>query len=309
MCSLADMRRPTHSDQPPAYSRSDDSTALASAGIHDLDQIESLLNRARSASLIPPDEENPPDIADEALPPKYTPLNESLHLFSIQGSIIHGIPRNSSGSLPVARYQLGYESTRSGRPCQLKIRRLLASESRSALRGVEFDDDLILYLLENLAAKLPFGRGIGAIEIRGRQAGTLSGCIQLPSENLRASVTKSLGGSRRFWHITKNAAGDALREENAAKIQKYGYRPSDEQNKNLLYSVRKSPKSKTTEWRGREGQLVAIETATAALEIIGNVDRRTRDLIVTCWCAEMWAKGSLPWNPENRRSLSELNGA
>jgi hypothetical protein len=241
-----------------------------------------------------------PSHSYDVLPPAYTPLDESLHFFSIRDGFIYAAPRISGAdSTPFPRYQLLVQNTRSGKPLLLKIRRLLASESRIAATGsreVEFDDDTTLYTIENLGVKvLRLSSKFGSVEIRGRQRGTLKGYIELQTSGIKPSTANhhSFGGYQKLWHITKNAEGDALRQENAAKIQKYGYRPSDEINRDLLFSVRNGPRIKEVQWKDPRGQPVATETDSKSIEILDNVNLKTRDLIVTCWCARQWVQGAM----------------
>jgi hypothetical protein len=263
---------------------------------------------AMSASELPPkysDRENgellqhsPPDLNAEEPPPSYTPLNESLHLFSVKIPFIYAAPKlnNLSADRLAPRYQLSCEYTRSGQPFILKIRRLLRSEIRSlepldnkvsSTRHVVFDDDTTIYYVENMAAKMAFSKGIGPIEIRGRQAGTLAGSIQFPSPGFRSSA--------KFWHISRNPHGDALKKHNEAKMQKYGYKPADEVNRDLCFSIRRDSKSQQTEWRSGKGQIIAVEHISGDLEIVDDtmLDRKARDILVTCWCARKWANGAL----------------
>ena len=257
----------------------------------------------------------PPGPADDVLPPAYTPLNESLHFFSIKDGFIYAAPRIFGGiNTSFPRYQLWVEHTRSGKPLLLKIRRLLASESRIAAFGsreIEFDFDTTLYIIENLGAKaLRLSSKFGPIEIRGRHQGAVKGYIELQTAGAKASIAErlSFGGSQKFWHITKNANGDSLREENAAKMQKYGYRPSDEINKDLLFLIRKDPRTKEVHWRKPGNQLLAIESDANLLNILEAVDLRTRDLIVTCWCAIKWAEGSVNWKQKSNADSTGKNG-
>jgi hypothetical protein len=241
---------------------------------------------------------SPPDPNAEESPPSYTPLNESLHLFLVNIPFIYASQKlnNLSPDRPAPRYQLSCEYTRSGQPLILKIRRLLRSEIRvlepldgkaSSTRNVVFDDDTTIYYIENMAAKMAFSKGIGPIEIRGRQAGTLAGSIQFPSPGFRSSA--------KFWHVTRNPHGDTLKKHNEARMQKYGYKPADEVNRDLCFSTRRDSKSQQTEWRSGKGQIVAMEHISGDLEIVDGtvLDRKERDILVTCWCARKWANGSL----------------
>jgi hypothetical protein len=245
----------------------------------------------------------PPGANEELSPPSYTPLNESLHWFSINIPFIDAASKQSDPSPNqfTPRYQLSCEFTRNGQPFLLKIRRLLRSEIRSidSNRGkasskghVEFDDDTTIYVIENMAAKMAFSRGIGPIEIRGRQAGTLKGIIQLPSSSFRSTD--------KFWHITRNPHGDALKKHNEAKMQKYGYKPADELNRDLRFTARKDSRFQQTEWRNRKDQIIAVEHNSGDFEIVDNamLDRKARDILVTCWCAQKWANGTLNCDKE-----------
>ncbi|KAJ9654338.1 hypothetical protein H2201_009017 [Coniosporium apollinis] len=64
--------------------------------------------------------------APNDLPPTYTPLDDNATTFALHAPLIY----TTSSSSHTPRYQLSVLTTKSGKPYQLRIRRLLATESR-----------------------------------------------------------------------------------------------------------------------------------------------------------------------------------
>jgi hypothetical protein len=276
-------------DLPPQYERL---TPLT----HQLEHSASSPQSAQPGRLrfLPGDEEDEecpvfPDDTDAPLPPAYTAFDETINSFILEAPLIHTVDNNSSRP----RYQLSQEFSRSGKLYRLRIRRLLPTESRrlsvpatSKARSVEFDDDTTLYAITNL-------RGLSIfksqnIEIRGRRANTLPGHISL----------RDVDGKWEFSHVTRNPAGDALKKQNERKMQKYGYRPTDEWNtKGLFLAVARSSDGKI-DWQDEKGQVVAVE-APGRFDITKEVDQRTRDTLVTCWIARRWSGGNFPWTKQD----------
>lgn len=199
---------------------------------------------------------------DAELPPAYSAHDENVTSFALNPPYIY-----ATGTTDVPRYHLFAEYTRSGKPDRLCIRRLLATESRrlsmSSIKGtkipsIDYDQDITLYITQHE-------------HIRGRQKGTLPGHVKLERRM----------GKCKFWHMTRNEAGDALKKENERKIQKYGYHAKDEWHKNLLFSVQKHV------WRDATGSVIASETRDG-FKMERVLDICERDVLITCWAAKRW---------------------
>jgi|SRR5579871_3401193 len=205
---------------------------------------------------------SPQPSIDAELPPAYTAHDENVRSFHLDPPFIY-----ATTTTQVPRYHLFAEYTRSGKPDRLCIRRLLATESRrlsmSSIKGtkiprIEYDEDITLYVIRHE-------------HIRGRQKGTLPGHVKLE---------RGLGKCK-FWHMTRNEAGDALKKENERKLQKHGYHARDEWHKNLLFAVQKR------EWKDGTGSVVASETLDGfKMERVLNISER--DALITCWIAKRW---------------------
>jgi hypothetical protein len=297
---------PNH-DPPPAYTRK---PSLLEPVI----PIASPPGPAQHRRFLPGDDDenaliSPPLSPDAELPPVYTPLDETVAAFVLQPPFIY-----AKGSSVFPRYQLLIEYTRSGKPFRLRIRRLLGSESRRlSLVGtrrddsagkskdtVPYDDDMTMYIIENVSGLSMFSASAGSnLDIRGRQARTLDGYVRLQNER---------GGKARFTHVTRNVKGDALREENEKKMHKWGYKPDDEVNKALLFSVHAESlslmsKNRKFEWRNGDEEVVATEWSDGSLEIVKEMDRKNRDILVTCWTAKCWANNSVSWRGDKALEL------
>ena len=134
----------------------------------------------------------------------------------------------------------------------------MSSIKGEKMPGVDYDEDTTLYVIQHE-------------HIRGRQKRTLPGHVKLEQ-----SMRKC-----KFWHLTRNEAGDALKKENEKKIQKYGYHPRDEWHEALLFAVQRC------EWKDGTGCVVASETPDG-LNIERVLSISERDALVTCWAAKRW---------------------
>jgi len=109
--------------------------------------------------------------------------------------------------------------------------------------------------------------------------------------------------------IARNPAGDAMRAENGKKMQKFGYRPAGEWNRNMLLSAVSglSSRGRGVVWRDRSGEAVATET-DGTLHIENKVEQRLRDALITCWVAKQWGTGDMKWE-EPERGLTRAMSA
>lgn len=237
---------------------------------------------------------------EHEFPPLYTAFEDKVQTLTYHHPYI--IATSANGTT-YPRYHVRVEHTKSGKPFRLQIRRLLKHESRrlssafvrrdSAVETCDFDSDMALYLVENVSG-LDFLSRSSSMEIRGRQNRTLPGYISL-----------DIGRSgARFWHITPNAKGDALREENERKMQKFGYKPKNEINKVLLFSIAGKFVSKDVEWRDVDGNVVAKERVGGDLNFTADVSSQMRDILITCWLTKNWAAGTLQLIPDEGLSLT-----
>jgi hypothetical protein len=103
-----------------------------------------------------------------------------------------------------------------------------------------------------------------------------------------------------FWHLTRNPAGDSLKKENERRMHKYGYRSDDEWNKKLLFSAVTRIRHDTVEWRNESGILIATESGASGFDVADEVDKKTRDALITCWVARRWGNGNLAWDTHER---------
>ena len=236
------------------------------------------------------------------LPPTYTPLDENLRAFTLRPPLIHA---TGSSTADFPRYQLEAQYTSKGLPYRLWIRRLLGSESRRLSRAAEsgngdaptatttttngnipFDQDTTLYMIEHthglsssswLTAATGPGDAPRTLRIYGRRRGTLGGHIE---------YTRGRRGAARFQHVTRNAAGDALREANEARMRRRGYRPDEEVSTAPLFCV-----AGGGEWSDAAGAIVAAEAPGGeSLRLLDPLlDVAGRDLLVACWAAKSWS--------------------
>ncbi|KAF2840416.1 hypothetical protein M501DRAFT_1002768 [Patellaria atrata CBS 101060] len=233
---------------------------------------------------------------DVDLPPAYASVDTRASVFRADPPLLYSCDFSHT-----PRYQLHLNLTQSGKPYQLRIRRLRPSETRrlsliSAVSsasssgsrsrcGIDYEDDCTLYEIKNVAA---FG-GTG-IEIRGCRLSALPGYIKLEK------CTGLTGRYWRFWHMTRNPNADSLREENERKMQKYGYHADNEWYRDLLFDVRF--KKKQIVWTDIAGYVVARAVSIEpGSEITVQVDLppKMKDVLLTCWVAHSWSVDFAPW--------------
>ncbi|KAF2097770.1 hypothetical protein NA57DRAFT_76578 [Rhizodiscina lignyota] len=249
-----------------------------------------------SRSRLPLPEERPPAYEVERLP-DYTPLDENILSYNLSAPLI------SAGTS--IRYQLKLNrGTRTDRPTQICIRRLMPSESRRLSRTSsigstksiassvgEYDDSATMYTITKLAI---FWGGEAPFEIKGHRASTLPG-------NIRLERSERLGSRRWYFHHHKrNPANDMLKPENAKRMQKYGYHPDDEWCKTLLFTAsgNKDKARLQVDWKNGQDQPIAVET-DQTLTLYDLLEPKLRDLLVTCWMARAWHAATLRWEEES----------
>ncbi|KAM3533885.1 hypothetical protein MY4038_002875 [Beauveria bassiana] len=202
-----------------------------------------------------------------------------------------------------AVYHISTRNTRSGKPWQLALSRLLPSETRllssassttSPLPLIKYDDDLTLYTGEKLAVPISIGQK-PLLCIRGRRAGSSSSSSTI-------IVEKTLGRSRtyKFWRMTpiRRPLNKAEEERMQALMHKRGYRTSDDWRKELVYTAQQgrsggAAAAATTEWTDERGVVVARESDGQL--VMGGaeaVEASTRDLLVACWASSNFVQSS-----------------
>lgn len=223
-------------------------------------------------------------------PPLYTAVDAHATRFSFTYPFIYSI--SSSSQTP--HYQVDVQRLKSGKPYKLRIRPLPGYESRAlslalaepgredskAGKGmrpngvVPFDKEGTMYEITNLSA-LGGWNGLSGMEIKGFRASTLKGYVRVEKTNVLGKKSYS------FWHHTRNEERDALKDENRARLERRGYHAQDEWNSSLLLQV------KCDVWTGGVGQVKAkVEQDTLSLNSC--VDKKTKDLLVTCWLVTCW---------------------
>lgn len=239
---------------------------------------------------LPLPDERPPAY-EVATPPGYTPLDENILTYSLCAPII------SAGTS--VRYHLHLKRTRTGKPSQICIRRLMPTESRRLSRTTsigsassiassvgDYDDDATMYTITKLYL---FWGGEAPFEIKGQRASTLPGNVRLERSDRLSGRTWS------FHHHTRNPTNDMLKPENAKKMQKHGYHPDDEWSKTLLFTASGNrDKRLQVSWKNARDQVVATETEDA-LAFHTVLEPKLKDLLVTCWIARAWFSGALRW--------------
>lgn len=228
------------------------------------------------------------------LPPEYAPVDELARHFRLEAPFVY-----STRTSTTPRYQLMQEFTRSGKPKQLNIRRLMASESRSHSlptssltrpnsRRLSYDEDATMY-----SATCPDLTGLGyrSYEMKGHRSSTIGGSIKV-------ETGRTLLGAKciKMWHVTKNVRNDALNPENEARVQKYGYHAKDEWDRKLLFTVKKGV------WEDGKGREVGRETGKGEFEVGEWVGKQSwrRDLAVSCWLLKTWMGRGLRWEDDVR---------
>ncbi|KAM0664984.1 hypothetical protein ACQRIU_006137 [Beauveria bassiana] len=201
-----------------------------------------------------------------------------------------------------AVYHISTRNTRSGKPWQLALSRLLPSEARllssasastSPLPLIKYDDDLTLYTGEKLAVPISIGQK-PLLCIRGRRAGSSSSSTII--------VEKTLGRSRtyKFWRMTpiRRPLNKVEEERMQALMHKRGYRTSDDWRKELVYTAQQgraggAAAAATTEWTDERGVVVARESDGQL--VMGGaeaVEASARDLLVACWASRNFVLSS-----------------
>ena len=197
-------------------------------------------------------------------------------------------------------YQVSLLNTRSGEPWQLRLCRLLPSETRrlSMPTGdggerarVRYDDDLTLYVAQGVNSLLSIG-ATSQVCIRGCKARALRGTVAM--ERCRGLMK---GPSYQFWHVTAvRARLDAEENEHRRKVMhRRGYRVSDDWKRELLFSLhggRRIGSAGELEWRDENRRLVATER-DERLVATGQMDAEDRDLLIACWVSKRWIQGHL----------------
>ncbi|KAM3513104.1 hypothetical protein MY11210_003216 [Beauveria gryllotalpidicola] len=196
-----------------------------------------------------------------------------------------------------AVYHISTRNTRSGKPWQLALSRLLPSEIRllssststSPPPFIKYDDDLTLYTGEKLAVPISIGQK-PLLCIRGRAS----------SSTIIAE--KTLGRSRtyKFWRMTpiRRPLNKAEEERMQALMHKRGYRTSDDWRKELVYTAQQgraggAGATTTTEWTDERGVVVARESDGRL--VMGGaqaVEASARDLLVACWASKNFVQSS-----------------
>ncbi|KAM3565253.1 hypothetical protein MY1884_000326 [Beauveria asiatica] len=199
-----------------------------------------------------------------------------------------------------AVYHVSTRNTRSGKPWQLALSRLLPSEARlvssastSSPPLIKYDDDLTLYTGEKLVVPISIG-----------QKPLL--CIRGSGSTIIAE--KTLGRSRtyKFWRMTpiRRPLNKAEEERMQTLMHKRGYRTSDDWRKELVYTAqqgRAGGAAATTEWTDERGVVVARESdgqlVMGGAEAVG---ASARDLLVACWASRNFVQSS----PENESTAT-----
>ncbi|KAM3455048.1 hypothetical protein MY3296_002618 [Beauveria thailandica] len=208
-----------------------------------------------------------------------------------------------------AVYHVSTRNTRSGKPWQLALSRLLPSEARlvssastSSPPLIKYDDDLTLYTGEKLVVPISIGQK-PLLCIRGRGCG---GSSSGSSSTIIAE--KTLGRSRtyKFWRMTpiRRPLNKAEEERMQTLMHKRGYRTSDDWRKELVYTAqqgRAGGAAATTEWTDERGVVVARESdgqlVMGGAEAVG---ASARDLLVACWASRNFVQSS----PENESTAT-----
>ncbi|OAA38747.1 hypothetical protein BBO_06994 [Beauveria brongniartii RCEF 3172] len=207
-----------------------------------------------------------------------------------------------------AVYHISTRNTRSGKPWQLALSRLLPSETRllsstsssSPPPLIKYDDDLTLYTGEKLAVPISIGQK-PLLCIRGRAGGSSSSSTII--------AEKTLGRSRtyKFWRMTpiRRPLNKAEEDRMQTLMHKRGYRTSDDWRKELVYTAQQGraggAAAATTEWTDERGVVVARESdgqlVMGGAEAVG---ASARDLLVACWASRNFVQSS----PENESTIT-----
>lgn len=209
---------------------------------------------------------------------------------------------STSTTPATAIYHLSTRNTRTGKPWQLAISRLLPSEMRrlatapsssspdpSSVPFIKYDDDLTLYTGEKIAVPISIGQK-PLLCIRGRGRRCLPGTVV---------VEKSLGRSRtyKFWHMTliRRPLTQAEDDRMQALMHKRGYKSSDDWRKELLYTAvgKGSKEDVEMEWTDERDVVVARES-DGQLVVCGDeaAEMERRDLLVACWASRNFVQST-----------------
>ncbi|KAH7347241.1 hypothetical protein B0T11DRAFT_140544 [Plectosphaerella cucumerina] len=246
-----------------------------------------------------------PGVDELQSPPDYARQDPDVRCFSLQAPFISAAPFSPSTTtsfepLPLPRYQLSQLRSSLGKPYKLSLRRLTATESRRASltlsssstssssaprQRIDFDDDLVVYEVSNTAALHRFSHSAN-VQIIGCKARSLRGHIEL------ADLSKRTGACR-FWHLRRKA--DAIVDASQDKMRKWGYKPEDEWNKDLLFDVgAESAASRGRPWKDGSGNILAIESGSD-LKFVETVDLPKKEAMLACWATRRWVLNQLEW--------------
>lgn len=274
-------------DEPelPSYDESLADISPASSRFSQKQEVRSLIDDA--IVNISPEASSSKSSDDPSLPPSYARHDPGANAFILRTPFIYA----TSSSTDTPRYQIEQSLTRSGRPYKLHIRTLAPSEVRRlSLQGpsapaalVSFDEDLVVYEVQNLGFI-----GSSRVEIKGCRSKCLPGYVRVDS---------GIGRACKFWHMTRNEIRDSMRPENERRMQKYGYHSRDEWNRRLLYAVEGrrtilSNTDRTHEWKDADGKTVAIEKE-GKIEFTVELPSRYREALFACWVGKAWIAGIL----------------
>ncbi|KAF2117115.1 hypothetical protein BDV96DRAFT_19260 [Lophiotrema nucula] len=226
----------------------------------------------------------PPELSPSYVepPPDYAPHDALAQSFRL---VLPFVYTTKTSTMP--RYQLMQEFTRSEKPRRLRIRRLMATESRRhcslpspSLAGpqIRYDEDGTMY-------------SITSYEMRGHRSSTLPGHIKLETGGGKLS-----GGKwTKIWHVTKNTRRDSLNPDNDARLQKRGYQPDEEWDRRLLFFAKKG------RWDDPKGDRIATEDGDVFEFVNGGMVGWRKDLLISCWVMRRWMTGDgLRWENDRR---------
>ncbi|KAH6666526.1 hypothetical protein F5X68DRAFT_55010 [Plectosphaerella plurivora] len=292
-------------DLPPAYQyhRSDSIIIPATAAPNSPDAPVVLLADLINQVLFDPRPKTP-GLEEAQLPPDYARQDPDVRCFSLQAPFISAapvsLPTAAVAPVPLPRYQISQLRSSLGKPYKLSLRRLTATESRRASfvlssssgssppQRIDFDDDLVVYEISNTAALHRFSAASANVQIVGCKARALKGHIEL------ADLSKRTGACR-FWHNRRKA--DAAIDATQGKMRKWGYKPEDEWNRNVLFDVgTESSASRGRPWKDERGNVLAIENESD-LKFLGMVDQPMKEALLACWATRRWVLNQLEWMP------------
>ncbi|EON64354.1 hypothetical protein W97_03585 [Coniosporium apollinis CBS 100218] len=272
-----------------------------------------------------------PGASNDDLPPTYTPLDDAATTFALHAPLIYTI--SSSSHTP--RYQLSVLTTKSGKPYQLRIRRLLATESRRLSLARSYSAPGYVESAAHVSPVPPASRGspVSPGPSRGSIAsisGRRDSAVAYDNEGTlyEAKNVSALGG----WAGTSVAAGIEIRgcrastlpglirlekgsSLTAGKWWKFWHLTRNKANDSLREeNERKMQKygyHADEEWnrellyRAKAGKgevewaggngRVVAVECGEAFRILGQLDGGMRDLLVACWAARCWSLGEMKW--------------